>query len=149
MDQQRWTVRVTASAARQARVYARKHSFEAGEPVSFDPEHPSVTAFEYLLGAIGAEMAGGVRMLGRKRRVDVNDVEVLIHARLFDPLIFLRVVDHKGDPGIESIEVKVYIGSLDDEGAVGALWEELLDILPIINTLRRAVRLGITYEHVL
>jgi uncharacterized OsmC-like protein len=149
MDEQRWTVRVTASATRQAKVHARKHAFELGEPVSFDPKHPPVTAFEYLLGAIGAEMAGGVRHLGRKLRVDVRDVEVLVHARLFDPLNFLRVVDRKGDPRIESVEVKVYIGSVDDDSAVGALWEELLDISPVINTLRRAVRLDISYEHVL
>ena len=148
MNDARWTVRVTSPPGRGSTVHARGHSFAAGAPVSFDQEHPSVTALEYLLGAVGAEIAGGLRELGRRRRVEVNEVEVVVHATLRDPMVYLRVVDHEGDPGIERIEVSAYVGSLDDEAAVRRLWEELIAVGPVLNTLGKAVRLDLSYRQV-
>ncbi len=146
-DETRWTVRVTAGPEGMARAHARKHSFDAGAPLSFDVEHPAVTALEYLLGALGLDLASGIRHLARKRRLEVDDVEVVVHGRLGDPLRFLHVVGAEGDPGLESIEAKVYISSLEDERVVSALWDDLLAVAPVVNTLRKAVRLEVGYQH--
>ena len=148
-EEVRWTVRVTASPEGAARAHVRKFSFEAGAPLSFDIEHPAVTALEYLLGALGIDLAGGIRHAARKRRVEVDDVEVVIHGRLGDPLRYLRVVGAEGDPGLEVIEAKVYISSLEDAEVVSRLWDEALAVAPVVNTLRKAVRLELVYQQVL
>jgi uncharacterized OsmC-like protein len=147
-DETRWTVRVTAPSQGGARAHVRKHSFDAGAPLSFDVEHPAITALEYLLGALAVDLASGVRHLARKRRLEVDDVEVLVHGRLGDPLRFLRAVGAEGDPGLESVEAKVYISSLEEEGVVAALWDDVLSVAPVVNTLRKAVRLELGFQHV-
>lgn len=117
--------------------------------MSFDVEHPAVTALEYLLGALGLDLACGIRHVARKRRVEVDDVEVVIDGRLGDPFRFLRVVGAEGDPGLDRVLAKVYISSLEDEGTVAGVWDEVLAIAPVVNTLRKAVRLELVYQHVL
>jgi hypothetical protein len=149
MGEHRFTVRVTAPARGVARVHARKHSLEAGAPVSFDAEHPRLTALELLAGALGAEIAGGLRQFGAKRRLEIDDVEVVTHVELADPMVWLRAVDHRGDPRLGAVEVKAYIGSLEDERAVKALWDEVLERSPIVSTLRGAVPMTIAYQQVL
>jgi uncharacterized OsmC-like protein len=149
VDETRWTVRVTATPQGVTRAHVRKFSFDAGAPLSFDVEHPGVTALEYLLGALGADIAGGIRHLARKRRVEVDDVEVVIHGHLGEPLRYLHVVGAEGDPGIEWIEAKVYISSLADEQVVSALWDAVLAVAPVVNTLRKAARLELVYQQVL
>ena len=149
MEETRWSVRVTAPPQGPTRAYARAHSFEGGAPLSFDVEHPQVTALEYLLGAVGLEIAGGVRLIGRKRRVSIDDVEVLVHGRLGNPLVFLRVVGEEGDPALEAIEVKAYISSLADDEQVAAVWNEVLAICPVVTTLRKAAALHLSYQQVL
>ena len=149
VDETRWTVRVTASAQGGTHAHVRKFSFEAGAPLSFDVEHPAVTALEYLLGAVAVDIASGVRHVARKRRVEVDDVEVVIHGSVGDPLRFLRVVGAEGDPGLASIEAKVYISSLEDEHLVSEVWNEMLAIAPVVNTLRKATRLQLVYQQVL
>ena len=149
VDETRWTIRVTSAPESATRAHVRKFSFDGGAPVSFDVEHPAVTALEYLLGALGMDIASGIRHLARKRRVEVDQVEVVVHGRLGDPLRFLRAVGADGDPGVESIEAKVYISSLEDEPVVERLWREMLDVAPVVNTLRKAVRLELVYQQVL
>jgi len=149
VDETRWTVRVTAVPQGGVRAHVRKFSFEAGAPLSFDVEHPAVTALEYLLGALGVDIASGIRHLARKRRVEVDDVEVVVHGRLGDPLRFLRAVGAEGDPALEWIEAKVYISSLEDERIVSSLWDEVLAVAPVVNTLRKATRLDLVYQQVL
>ena len=144
----RWTVRVTAAPSKPPHVFSRQHAFEAGEPVSFDAEHPRVTALEYLLGAVGAEVAGGLRLLARKRRLALDAVEVVVHATLHDPRVYLRVIDHRGDAGIARLEVKAYLSSLEDEATIRRLWAELLEIAPVLTTLQKAVVVDLAFTHV-
>jgi hypothetical protein len=95
------------------------------------------------------DIASGIRHLARKRRLEVDDVEVVVHGRLGDPLRFLRTIGADGDPGLEWIEAKVYISSLEDAEVVAALWDEVLAVAPVVNTLRKATRLEFVYQQVL
>lgn len=142
----RFTVRLSADSF--SKVHVRKLSFNAGDPVSFDTEHPHVTAVEYLLGAVAADVAGTVRVLGRKRRVALDSVEVLVNAELHDPLVYLRVVGRHGFAGIARIEAKAYIHSSADEDDVRRVWEEALVTCPVINTLEQTVILDLVYQQV-
>jgi hypothetical protein len=146
----RWTVRITAAGGSTgARAHVRAFSFDGGAPLSFDVEHPAVTALEYLLAALGIDLASGIRHAARKRRVDVDDIEVVINGSLGDPLRFLRAIGADGDPGVTAIDAKVYIGSLEEEHVVSALWDEVLAVAPVVNTLRKAARLELVYQQVL
>jgi len=149
MDETRWTVRVTAAGQECSIAYARKHSFVAGAALSFDVEHPHLTALEYLLGSLAFDIAGGLRMVAKKRRLEIDAIEVLIHGRLHNPMVYLRVVGEHGEAGVSVIEAKVYISSLEDEEAVSAVWTEVLAISPVVNTLRKAVDLQLKYQQIL
>ena len=148
-DDTRWTLRVTAVQPFSSRVHARKHSFAAGAPLSFDAEYGEITALEYLFGAVGAELVGGLQAIARRRRVAIEDIEVVIHGSLHDPMVYLRAVGAAGDASIRAIEARVYISSFDDEARVRAVWKEVLEISPIVNTLTKVVKLDLTYQQVL
>jgi uncharacterized OsmC-like protein len=149
MEDTRWTLRVTAMRPSGSTVHVRKHSFTAGAPISFDTEYGAITAMEYLLGALGADLAGGIQVVARRRRVEIDDVEVVVHGALHNPMVYLRVVGEAGDAGIRAVEARVYISSLDDEARVRAVWSEVLETSPIVNTLIKAVKLDLVYQHVL
>lgn len=149
MEDTRWTLRVTAVQPSGSTAHARKHSFSTGAPISFDAEYGAITALEYLLGALGADLVGGIQTVARRRRVEIDDIEVVVHGALHNPMVYLRVVGEVGDAGIRAIEARVYISSLDDEARVRAVWAEVLETSPIVNTLTKAVKLDLTYQQVL
>ena len=149
MEDTRWTLRVTAGHAAGAMAHVRKHSFAVGAPLSFDAEYNSITALEYLLGSVGADLVGGIQTVARRRRVEVDAIEVVIHGVLHNPMVYLRVVGETGEAGLRAIEARVYISSLDDDERVRALWAEVLETSPVVNTLSRAVLLDLAYQQVL
>ena len=149
MEDTRWTLRVTAVQPSGSKVHVRTHSFAAGAPLSFDAEYAAITALEYLLGAVGADLVGGIQAVARRRRVEIDDIEAVVHGVLHDPMVYLRAVGAVGDAGIRAIEARVYISSFDDEARVRAVWAEVLETSPIANTLTRAVKLDLTYQQVL
>jgi uncharacterized OsmC-like protein len=149
MEDTRWTLRVTAVNPFGSTVHARKHSFAAGAPVSFDAEYGAITALEYVLGAVGADLVGGIQTVARRRRVEIDNIEAVVHGVLHNPMVYLRAVGEVGDAGIRAIEARVYISSLDDEARVRAVWTEVLETSPIANTLTKAVKLDLTYQQVL
>lgn len=145
----RFTLRATAGHSKPAKIHVRKLGFVAGDPVSFDSEHPHITAIEYLLGAVAADLIGGLRRIGRLRRVEVDALEVVITAELHDPLVYLRAVDHENGPaGLARIQVKAYISSLADEPDVERVWQETLASCPVIHTLKPGVALELVYHQV-
>lgn len=137
-----WTVRVTATEPRTARAIARQHRFLVGDPVTFDQAAPGVSALEYALGALGAELANGLRAVARSRRVAVEEVEALVRGELNNPLICLGVVGETGHPGLERVYVKLYVRAPDPE-AVRSLWETVLARSPLTHTLRAATHLDL------
>jgi hypothetical protein len=154
MEDTRWTIRVTSSIIEGdiSTAYARKHSFVAGDAVSFDVEHKHVSALEYMLGAVALDITGTLRRLAKKRRLDVDALEVLVHGQLHNPMVYLGVVGESGAAGISKIEAKVYISSLEDEPVVKKLWEAMLAVAPIVNTLRsspESLELKLSYQQVL
>ncbi len=149
MEDTRWTLRVTAAHPFGSTAHARKHSFAAGAPISFDAEYGAITALEYLLGSVGADLVGGIQTVARRRRVAIDDIEAVVHGVLHNPMVYLRVVGEAGDAGLRAIEARAYISSLDDEARVRAVWTEVLETSPIVNTLSKAVKLDLTYQQVL
>ena len=134
------SLRVTASDA-AARVSVGRRQFPIGRPVEFDDASPHVAAIEYALGAVGGELVNGLREFARRRRMVVDDVEAIVTGELANGLAYLEVIGEREHPSLSRISVKVYVSS-PDEG-VRAVFDEMAQRLPLLNTLRKAVDLRI------
>ena len=132
---------MSARGQKTSTVFARTRRFEVGVPLSFDAEYGETTALETVLGAIGAELAGGIQQLARIRRLAVDDVEAVVQVELENPLVHLGVVGEEGSPAMKRISIKVYVGSFEEEAELRALWDDVLARSPLIKTLEKAVEL--------
>jgi hypothetical protein len=141
-----WSVRVSASRPTQAAVFVRKHRYEVGLPLHFDEEYEQISALEYVLGAIGADIVNGLQALARKRRLSVDQVEAVVQGELNNPLTYLNVVGEQGHPGLETVSIKVYISSLEPEAQIHQLWEDVLARSPLVRTFQKAVQLELNLQ---
>ena len=136
------SLRVTAPGPAAARVSVGRRQFSIGRPVEFDAASPHVAALEYALGAVGGEIVNGLREFARRRRVALDAVEALVTGELQDALAYLEVRGERGRPRIDRIAVKVFVAS-GDHTATRTLFDETLERLPLLSTLRDAVDLDI------
>jgi uncharacterized OsmC-like protein len=133
-------LRVTAPDRDAARVSVRRHQFVVGRPLEFDAASPRIAAMEYALGALGGEIVNGVRRAAARRRIGLDAIEATITGELENELTYLEVVDEEAEPRIASIFVKVFVSSAD-EAAVRDIFARAVGRLPLLATLRSAVRL--------
>jgi len=131
---------VTATDRDVARVSVRRHQFSVGRPIEFDEASPRIAALEYALGALAGEVVSGLRDFTWRRRVDIDQIEAIVTGELEGALAYLEVVGEVGRPRIVRVHLKVFVAS-PDEQAVRRIWEEMLDRLPLVCTLREVVRL--------
>jgi hypothetical protein len=149
MEHYRWTLRVSTAGKDRATVFVRQHQFPVGAPVQFDAMYDAITALEYVLGAIGADVVNGFWALARKRRVEVDHVEAVIQGELNNPLTYLGVVGESGHPGLEQVSVNVYVASLATEEEIRRVWQEMLDRSPLVRTFQPAMRFALSLQVVL
>jgi uncharacterized OsmC-like protein len=149
VDNLRWNIRVRGSGKGQATVYARRHQFRVGAPVHFDEQYNYISALEYLLGAVGADIANGLEVLLRKRRVQVDGIEASVSGELNNALTYLSVVGEEGHPGLEKISIKVFVSSDEPEEEVQRVWEEVLEKSPLIHTFQSVVNLDLSMKMVI
>ena len=135
----KWSVRVSARDRTSVAVYARKSRFDIGPPLAFDAEDVRTSAFEHLLGAIGADLAFGMKELCHRRRLDVDNVEALVFGELDNPLAHLGVVGEKGHPGLANLAIKVFVETLEEDDDIKKVWAEMLDRSPLYRTFLNAV----------
>jgi hypothetical protein len=136
-------LRVTTGGRDQARVSVRRHQFVVGRPIDFDVESATVMALEYALGALGAELVGGLNEFAGRRRLVLDNVEALVQGEIEDPLVYLEVIGESGQPRIRRVDIKVYVDSPETEPTVRQLFEDVLARLPLVGTFRGAVHLDI------
>jgi len=149
MERYTWTLRVSSAGKDRATVFARTQQFSVGAPVQFDAAYNAITALEYVLGAIGADVVNGLQTLARKRRVEVDHVEAVVEGELNNPLTYLGVVGESGHPGLEQVSVKVYVASLATEAEIRRVWQEMLDKSPLVRTFQPAIRFELSLQVVL
>ncbi|MDA1189100.1 MAG: OsmC family protein [Chloroflexi bacterium] len=136
MEGFKWKVRVTGSSGKEgAVVHVRQHRFESGSAASFDVEHPEVSAVEYALGAVGADVVAMLRAVCRERRIALDAVEATVSGELGSAETYLNVVDAKGSPGLARAEVTVFVSTMAAEPEVREAWAEALRRSPLANTL--------------
>jgi hypothetical protein len=149
MDETRWTLRVRAAGKDLNTIYVRQHRLQAGQPLHFDDKYEQTTAFEHFLGAIGADLVGGLQVIAGRRRLEMNDIEAVVSGKLNNPLTYLGVVGEEGHPGLEQVDVTVFVSSPEPEESVLHAWEEMLRRSPIVNTLKSVVKLDMDVKFVL
>jgi hypothetical protein len=146
MDTMAFSLRVTAAHPDRARVSVGRRQFSVGKPLEFDEASPQISAIEYALGAVGGEVVNGLRAFANRRRLSIDDVEAVVSATLENGLTYLEVIGEQGHPRIARIHVKVFVAARDGD-ATRALFEPMLDRLPLVCTLRAA--LAVTTELIL
>jgi OsmC-like protein len=117
--------------------------------VHFDRAYEAVSALEYVLGAIGADLVNGLQALARKRRVAIERIEAVVEGELNNPLAYLGVIGETGHPGLQRVQVKVYVASLEEEAAIRRLWQEVLATSPLVYTFQAAIRLDLRLQVVI
>ena len=68
--------------------------------------------------------------------------EALVTGELQDGLAYLEVIGENGRPRIRRIAVKVFVASVDD-AAIRALFDEMIERLPLVSTLRETLDLDV------
>ena len=146
MEGYSWTLRVCRAEPGQANVYTRQHQFHVGAPVSFDKADKAISALEYVLGAMGADLVNGLQALARKRRITIEQIEAVVEGELNNPLTYLGVVGETGHPGLEKVRVQVSLASSEAEAALQDLWQEMLATSPLVRTLQAAIQLELSLQ---
>jgi hypothetical protein len=136
------SLRVTAPGPAAARVSVGRRRFSIGRPVEFDEASPHVAALEYALGAVGGEIVNGLREFARRRRLALDAVEALVTGELHGGLAYLEVIGESGRPRLARIAVRVFVASGDHQ-ATRALFDETIERLPLLSTLRGALAVDI------
>jgi hypothetical protein len=137
-----FSLRVTAPEHAMARVSVGRRQFPIGRPIEFDDASPHVAAIEYALGAVGGEIVNGLREFARRRRLAIDAVEALITGEVDGGLTYLEVIGESGRPRIRRIAVKVFVASVDGP-ATRALFDDMIERLPLLSTLRQVVDLDV------
>jgi hypothetical protein len=145
MDVLQISLRVTAPDPDVARVSIGRRQFSIGRPLEFDEASSRVAAIEYALGAVGGEIVNGLRAFADRRRLPIDAVEAVVTGELANALSYLEVVGEQGQPMIARIRVKVFVAA-GDGAATRALFEHMLDRLPLVCTLRAALALTIELD---
>src|SRR4051812_21929713 len=114
LEPQRWVLRVTSASKDRATAFVRKHQFTIGAPISFDEQHGAITALEYVLGAIAADVLNGLRAEADRRRLQIDTAEAVVHGELNAPLAHIGVVGATGHPGVQRIEVRAFVGTVEE-----------------------------------
>ena len=136
------SLRVTAPDRHVARVSIGRRQFSIGRPLEFDEASPHVAAIEYALGAVGGEVVNGLRTFAARRRLAIDAIEAVVTGELENGATYLEVIGEEGGPRLARIHVKVFVAS-EERAAIGALFEFVLQRLPLVGTLRGAVDLKV------
>lgn len=137
-----WKVRARWRDGMRATVFARNHSFEVGQPASFDTEDAAPSAVEVLLGALAGCLAVGFQWRASQRGIEVFQLEVSLAAQADNILVFLGV-ENEGHPGLATVRGRLFVDA-DGEGAViEEIWNETVERSPVLQSLVRDVSIDV------
>ena len=139
-----WTVRVRWTGDRGAQAYARAQSFGVGAQASLRESDPAPSAIEYLLGALGGDLACGFHLEASARSVSLHGLELSLAGRLDNILVHLGVIGERGHSGLKSITGTIYVSSDADEATIEAAWKATLARSPLFTTLSRCADVSIS-----
>lgn len=131
-----WQARVRWSSGMLAKILVRNHSLAIGQPASFDTEDAAPSAIEFLLAAVGGALTTGLQWRLSQQQIEVRNLEVVVKGRSADSLVFLGV-HAEGNPGLQAVEVTVYLDAETEPERAEALLQETLRRCPVAQSLLR------------
>jgi uncharacterized OsmC-like protein len=132
-----WRARCRSTGHLKSTVYFRNFSFEVGQPASFEEKDAHPSAVEYLLTALAGALSTGFATECAKDGLDIDDIEISIRGRLNNVLAHLGL--EEGDPSFQSIQLKCFVSTLDNEDRVRTAWDRTVARSPLAQTLKKAV----------
>ncbi len=139
----RWRARLRWEEGMRGRLFCRNHSFDVGQPLSFDTQDAAPSALEYLLGALGGCLGVGFAWRLRRAGIEVANLELSLAAQPENVLVFLGI-EEQGSPGLQSIEGTLYVDAPGaDDARIDEIWLETLRRSPVANSLLHGCRLNI------
>ena len=139
-----WRVRARSTGPMRSKAYFRNFTVEVGQPASFEERDEHASAVEYVLVALGGALSTGFASECRRNGLEVDDVEVTVTGTLRDVLVLMGVED-EGDPGFDTITVKCFASTLEDEDSVRQCWERAVARSPVAATLARGCDLRLRF----
>lgn len=137
----KWKARVSWLAGDRSTAFTRNNSFLIEKQASFKEKDPYPSAIEYLLGALGGDIAAGFHSVAPRFGVSIDALEVSLSGQLNNSLVLLGVIGESGHPGLETIEGRIYISADAEEKTLQEIWEVVQTRSPLVNTLKRSVEL--------
>ncbi len=137
-----WKTRVSWNGGLKTKVFCRNHSWEVGQPASFDVKDEAPSAVEYILGGLGGCLAMGFQMLASRRGVEIDEVEIYLNGKIDNIFVFLGT-ENGGHSGFSEIFGEMYVKSDADPEILGQVWKDTLAASPVLTTLTRGVGINI------
>jgi hypothetical protein len=149
MENNAWTVRVSCASGGDTTVHVRRTQFHIGPSLNFDSASESVSALEYVLAAVGADVLNVLSRLAKKRRFPLADLEASVLGEIDNPLTYLGVVGEQGHPGLKRIQIKVYLSCSASENELHDLWQEALRRSPLATTFGSLIEFEASFKSVI
>ena len=134
-----WRLRTRSTGHLKSTVYCRNFQWDVGQSASFEEKDAHPSAVEYMLGALSASLTTGFATECARAELDIDDIEISVRGTLNNVLVLLGIED--GDPAFDSIEVKCFASTFDDEDRVQASWDRAVARSPLVATLQKSVNL--------
>ena len=138
------TLRALARPDGHVRLVTRNLAFDAEKQVGLDPGATHPAALDLLVGALAADLLGGLLRAATRAGVSVHDAELRLEARLDNPLVALGVVGESGSPALASVHGTLFAGCDADEARMRELWDHACAHAAVLATLRRSASIHIT-----
>jgi uncharacterized OsmC-like protein len=135
------------SSGLQTQVYCRNHTWNVGQPASFDVKDAAPSAVEYVLGALGSCLAMGFQMHASRRGVQIDELEISLGGQIDNIYVFLGI-EQVGHSGFRTITGTLYVRADADAEVLQDLWRHTLAVSPVTQTLTRGTTLDIAMQHV-
>jgi hypothetical protein len=100
---------------------------------------------EYLLGALGADLAQGLQVRASRAGIRIENIEVSLAGQLDNIFVYLGEED-SGHSGFRQISGTAHVQADADDAALQALWEQVLAASPVLQTILRPLETQIRLQ---
>lgn len=128
----------------QVRLVTRNLSFDADRQLGLDPAASHPAALDLMVGALAADLLGGLSREAARAGVLLRDAELRLEARLGNPLVALGVVGETGSPALASVSGTLFVTADTDDAEIRRLWEQAVARAPVHATLLHSASIHIT-----
>lgn len=141
----KWNVRVQGEKDLKAKVFARNHHFNSGQPADFSAHVDAPSAIDYFMASLASCLTVGFKAHASRRNVVVDQIELSLKGSIENILSHMEI-EETGSPSIQQISGTCYVSSAADEELLKEIWQITLKKSPIYQTLKKAVEIKLTFS---